>query len=192
MESVERFLISGNGDGYGNGSGDGYGYGYGSGDGYGYGYGDGSGSGDGYGSGSGSGDGDGYGSGYGDGVTSINGELLHCVDGVPTIIRHVRGNIARGATLREDLTIVDCFVAKGGGYFAHGDTLHEAMASLQSKIYEDMDEDERVAAFLAQFPKNEKYPAKDLYVWHYRLTGCCDMGRREFAKSHGIDIDTAM
>lgn len=33
------------------------------------------------------------------------------------------------------------------------------------------------------------YPCRDLYDWHHRLTGSCEMGRQQFAKDHGIDID---
>lgn len=29
----------------------------------------------------------------------------------------------------------------------------------------------------------------DLYEWHHRLTGSCELGRRQFAKDKGIDIE---
>ena len=113
---------SGDGSGYGYGSGDGYGYGYGSGDAYGYGSGDGSGDsfGDGSGSGSGYGSGYGYGYGYGDGkkIASISGQKIYDIDGVPTAIYRVKGNIAKGAILQSDLTFTPCFVVKQDVYFA--------------------------------------------------------------------------
>jgi len=128
---------SGYGDGYGSGSGSGFGYGsgYGSGDGYGSGsgYGDGSGDGDGYGYGDGSGDGygSGYGSGYGDGIKTFNGDKVYIIDDIPTIIKHIHDNVAKGYILNDDFTLTKTFVAKENGKFAHGETLHDAFASLQ-------------------------------------------------------------
>ena len=76
IAAIPLWVLSGYGDGYGDGSG--YGYGYGDGSGYGDGYGYGSGYGDGYGSGAGSGDGSGSGSGSGYGFQKI--ESLLCKD----------------------------------------------------------------------------------------------------------------
>ena len=183
---------SGSGSGYGFGSGSGYGYGSGSGYGYGsgsgFGDGDGSGSGSGYGSGSGFGDGDG--SGNGDGIKSIEGCIVYVIDETPTILRQVRGNVARGAILGCDLSLTPCWVVKQGGTFAHGATLREAMEALRDKLFEDMPEEERVRAFLAETERGKKYPARYFYDWHHRLTGSCDMGRASFARGHGIDVDT--
>lgn len=106
-------------------------YGYGSGDGSGYGYGDGDGSG--YGSGDGSGDG----SGSGDGIKTFNGDKVYIIDDIPTIIKHVHDNVAKGYILNDDFTLTETFVAKRNGKFAHGETLHEAFASLQEKLYDD-------------------------------------------------------
>ena len=200
QERIERFLFvnSGDGSGYGSGSGDGYGGGYGygggSGGGYGGGYGggdgDGSGDGSGYGSGSGDGYGGGYGGGYGygDGVKSLNGEIVVLVDEVPTIIRSICGNVARGAIVQSDLTLRDCWIVKQDGFFAHGDTLRGAMEAMRDKLMEDMPEDERIDAFLRETNRKKPYPAQYFYDWHHRLTGSCDMGRKAFAKDHGIDL----
>ena len=181
---------SGYGDGYGYGYGDGsgYGYGYGSGygDGYGYGYGDGSG----YGYGYGYGDGDGYGYGYGDGIRSFNGEPVYTIDGVPTILRHVRGNVAHGVILNLDLTTTNCYVAKQDNIFAHGETLAKAMEALRDKLFGDMPVEERIETFLKETEDGRAYPAQYFYDWHHRLTGSCDMGRRQFARDHGIDVDS--
>ena len=56
---------------------------------------------------SGSGYGDGYGSGYGSGsgIKKYDGEDVHMIDGVQTIITAVYGNIAKGAILQGDLTL---------------------------------------------------------------------------------------
>ena len=188
----------GSGDGYGSGSGDGYGdgsgsgYGYGSGDGYGSGsgYGYGSGSGDGYGYGYGDGSGDGYGSGSG--IKSLCGEDVHMIDGVPTIITQVRGNVAKGKIVRGDMGTEAAYIVKGGSCFAHGRTLHEARAALEDKLFEDMPVEERIDAFAAEFKPGEARTVADFYAWHHKLTGSCTQGRDAFARDHGLKMDDAM
>ena len=184
----------GSGYGYGYGSGYGYGFGYGSGYGYGYGYGDGSG--DGYGDGSGDGygygDGSGDGYGYGDGIKRLNREPVYRIDGVNTLIRSVRGNTAHGAIVTNDLTLAPCYIVKQDGVFAHGETLREAMEALRDKLFEDMPEDERIDAFLRETDREKPYPTQYFYDWHHRLTGSCDMGRKQFARDHGVDLEHGM
>ena len=200
----------GDGSGYGSGYGDGYGYGYGSGSGYGYGsgfgygsgsgYGDGDGYGYGYGSGYGYGDGygygsgygDGYGYGYGDGIKSFNGEPVYRIDGVNTLIHSVRGNTAHGAIVNDDLTLTPCYIVKQDGFFAHGETLREAMEDLRDKLFEDMPEDDRIEMFLSETDREKTYPTQYFYDWHHRLTGSCDMGRKQFAHDHGVDLEHGM
>ena len=213
-EKTKAFLTANSGDGYGygDGSGDGYGDGYGygsgdgSGDGYGYGDGSGSGSGDGYGYGSGdgygsgSGDGYGYGDGYGSGsgdgsgygIKSFNGEPIYRIDGVNTLIRSVRGNTAHGAIVNADLTLTPCYIVKQGNVFAHGETLREAMEALRGKLFKDMPEDERIDTFLRETDREKAYPTQYFYDWHHRLTGSCDMGRKQFARDHGVDLEHGM
>ena len=155
------------------GSGDGYGSGYGSGSGSGYGYGDGSGS--------------------GEGINTINGELVFMVDGVQTIIKHLRGNVAKGGIVEGDLTIDPCYVVKKDGIFAHGATLREAQSALLEKLFEDMPAEDRIAKFIAAFPALETaVKNQDLFDWHHRLTGSCEQGRRVFAANHGIDMNGSM
>ena len=170
MEKIKEFLAvnsvsgSGDGDGYGSGSGYGYGDGYGSGSGYGYGY------------------------GYGSGIKSINGETIYIIDCVPTLLDRVKGNVAKGRILKDDLTFEKCYVVKQDGCFAHGKTLREAMTALTDKLFEGMPEEERIAEFVKAHKWGDKYSAVDFYDWHHRLTGSCDMGRREFAASHGFKV----
>ena len=194
-EKIMAFLAIGSGYGSGYGSWYGSGDGDGDGSGYGSGYGSWSGSwyGDGYGSGYGSGSGDGDGSGSGDGIKSVNGESVYMVDGIQTIIRQVSHGFASGAILNSDLTLTPCFIAKGGNKFAHGETLKKAVAALQDKLFEDMPEEDRIAAFVEAHPdKNKKHTARNLWIWHNRLTGSCEMGRNQFARDHNIDLDNDM
>ena len=185
-EKIKDFLVvsSGSGSGYGDGDGSGDG----SGDGYGYG----SGSGSGYGYGSGSGDGDGDGDGSGDGIKSFNGELVYRIDGVNTLIRSVRGNTAHGAIVNNDLTLIPCYIVKQDNVFAHGETLREAMEALRDKLFEDMPEDDRIEMFLSETDRGKTYPTQYFYDWHHRLTGSCDMGRKQFARDHGVDLEHGM
>ncbi len=181
-DKIKAFLTvnSGSGDGYG------YSYGSSSGDGYGSGYG--------YGDGSGDGDGDGSGDGYGSGssIKSFNGERVYRVDGVNTLIRSVRGNTAHGAIVDNDLTITPCYIVKQDNVFAHGETLREAMEALREKLFEDMPEDERIDTFLRETDRKKAYPTQYFYDWHHRLTGSCDMGRKQFARDHGVDLERGM
>ena len=177
-------------------SGDGDGYGYGSGDGYGYGSGTGYGSGDGYDDGSGYGYGTGYGassgSGSGSGIKKYDGEDVHMIDGVQTIITAVHGNIAKGTILQKDLTLTPCFMAKVDGFFAHGETPRAAVEAARDKAFEGLPQEKRITAFLNAIKPNTAYPVMTLYDWHHRLTGSCEAGRKAFAKDHGIDLNADM
>lgn len=191
------------GDGSGVGSGyGGYGYGYGS---SGSGYGDGSGygwgygvsdcaSGWGYGCGTGCGDGgtgygyggSGVGSGYG--IKSFCGETVYIIDGIQSIVKRIKGNLAKGYILNSDFTKTTCYVVKSDGCFAHGETLKKAREALQNKLFERMDKDETISEFRKKFKPGVKYPGEDYFVWHHYLTGSCEMGRRSFVNDRGIDL----
>ena len=138
-----------------------------------------------------SGSGHGYGSGSG-GIKSYNCKSVCLVDGIQTIITAVKGNLAKGYIVNRDLTLTSCYIAENGNKFAHGKTLKEAVSALQDKILEDMSEEERVSAFMECHNYDGIYPVSDLYDWHHRLTGSCEMGRQQFAKNHGIDLDGEM
>lgn len=137
-------------------------------------------------SGYGSGDGDGDGSG----IKSFNGQPVYIIDSLQTIIDEVHGNFAKGHILQSDLTLVSCHIVKQGNMFAHGKTLHKAHEALQSKLFKEYPEEVRIAKFKEQYPDfSKKIPARELYEWHHRLTGSCEMGRESFAKDHNIDLD---
>ena len=177
MENVKAWIKENKDHDYGDDSGSGDG----SGDGYGYG--------SGYGCDYGSGYGDGDGSGSGDGIDYFNSEKVFVIDGLQTIINHIKGNVAKGRILNCDLSTTQCFVVKGNGYFAHGETVREAFNALQSKIFENMDPEEAIESFMEKFEKNKKYPCKDFYEWHHYLTGSCEMGRKSFMQNKGITFD---
>ena len=181
-----------NGEGYGRANGEGDGGGYGCGSGEGYGHANGEGNGIGYGRGYGFCSGTGYGTDDGYDIQSYCGRTVYRIDDMQTLLYHVHGNIAKGAILQSDLTLKPCYVVKSGNLYAHGETLREAQAALQDKLFEDMPVEERIKAFLAEFKPGINYPVKEFYDWHHRLTGSCEMGRKAFAKEHGIDIEHDM
>ena len=167
---------SGDGSGYVGVPGDGSGYGCGSGYGYGCGF------------GSGYGFGDGCGSGFGDGIRRFCGKDVYMIDGIPTMLGIVHGNIARGGVLLEDLTTKPCYVVKQGGVYAHGETLRAAMEALRDKLLEGMPLEERIEEFVKSHEWGKAYQSADYYDWHRKLTGSCEMGRSEFAAAHGYKL----
>ena len=178
----------GSGYGSGDGSGDGYGDGYGYGSGYGDGYGDGDGYGYGYGSGYGSGDGDG--DGYGDGLKSLNNIPIYIIDSLQTQIISIKGNIAKGFIVNSDLTTTPCFIVKDNNLFAHGNTLKDAINSLNVKLFENYTIEERINKFKETFKDfTKKYSAIELFEWHGKLTNSCKFGRESFCKDKSIKIN---
>lgn len=116
---------------------------------------------------------------------------VYKVDNTPTIFYNIRGSIARGAIVRDDLSLVDCWVCKEGNYFAHGTTLKEAFQSVTAKAILNLTAEERCNKFLERFSEHsKKYPAIELFQWHHILTGSCEFGLREFCRSRNIDLDT--
>ena len=212
-EEVERFLsvktINSYSSGCGDGSGYGYGGGYGYGDGDGYGYCNGHGygfrgySGCGDGHSNGSGDGSGFSNGYGseDGsgeggdmsvmnIKTFKGHIIDHIDGVPTIITNIHNDVASGFIIGFDMTLIPCYVAKAGNYFAHGKTLKEAVADAEAKEMGEMPIEERIEKFIEVFGSlDSEHTGKEFYDWHHILTGSCRMGRDEFCKENGIDLE---
>ena len=189
----------GSGNGFGDGSVDGDGYGYGNGNGSGNGYDDGSGYGFGNGNGDGSGDGDGYGygngSGHGDGdgndIEYLNNQKIYTIDNIPTLIDSVHTNYAKGRILNSDLTTKPCFIAKCGNFFAHGETLRQAVSDAKSKYNQSLPVEDRVKAFNTQYPdRDKKIPAQELFQWHNTLTGSCLLGRKQFCEEHNLDYES--
>ena len=96
----------------------------------------------------------------------------------------MRGNVAKGAVLCSDMTLNDCWIAKRGNFFAHGDTLHEAVEAVEAKWMENRPLDERIAEFDKTHPSLDE-PYGDLFEWHHVLTGSCELGRLQWCEEHG-------
>ena len=110
------------------------------------------------------------------------------IDHVQTIITHICNNIAKGFILNNDLTLEQCFIAKGHNLFAHGKTIKEATRALEEKIFEDLDTEKAIEEFIKKFNNIDKYDGNEFYTWHHILTGSCEMGRNSFVKNHNIDL----
>lgn len=130
-----------------------------------------------------------HGAGKAKGIDTIDGRDVYLIDGVTTLLTQVHGNCARGDILDADMTLTPCWIAKEGGLFAHGETLHKAQAALREKLLENMPEEERIEAFVEAHTAGRVYPNADFFDWHHHLTGSCEMGRRQFAKDYGIDVE---
>lgn len=126
------------------------------------------------------------------GITMFNGDQVCTIDGVLTVINSIHGDMASGYTIKSDLTTEKCFVARGQGKFAHGKTAHDAVQALQAKLLEDVDIEEKVEKFAAEFKLGTKYPAQSFYLWHHVLTGSCEFGRKQFATDHNVDMNGEM
>ena len=120
----------------------------------------------------------------------FNKHRVYRIDDTHTLIYSVRGNIARGAILRNDLTLKDCYIAKVGNSFAHGDTAKEAMRDATAKDMEQRPIEERIDEFVKQYPKlTTKATGRELYDWHHILTGSCTMGRNEFCRANNVKME---
>ena len=82
------------------------------------------------------------------------------------------------------MTLRDCWIARRGNFFAHGDTLHEAVEAVEAKWRENRPLDDRIAEFLKTHPSLDE-PYGDLFEWHHILTGSCEFGRRQWCDGHG-------
>ena len=131
--------------------------------------------------------GSGYGSGYG--IKLFNKQKVYIIDKVPTIISTIKKDIAFGFILQNDLTIKKCVVARNDYHFSHGDTLKDAIKSLEDKTLISLPIPKRIDNFKKRFKSfKHKYKASLLYDWHFKLTGSCKTGRDNFCINHNINL----
>ena len=67
-------------------------------------------------------------------LLNFNHHKIYNIDSINTCITSVKGNIAKGFIINNDLSIKNCFIVKNDTYFAHGDTLRKANDALQNKM----------------------------------------------------------
>lgn len=132
------------------------------------------------------------GSGYDNGdnkIKSYNDKKVFIIDGIVTIITNIKGNIAKGYILNDDLTLEKTYIAKEQKNFAHGSTIREATQNLQFKIFSEMEAEEKLGEFKKKFNKTDKYLGAEFFKWHNILTGSCLQGRNNFVKNNGINLE---
>jgi len=140
--------------------------------------------------GQGDGDGTGVGEGYPEfyGIVSINGHSIYDIDGIPTIIYSIKGDYAKGAILRVDMTLQDCWIARHGTSYSHEIKLRDAVQSALQKDLRNYPLSRRIQEFKSEYPTlNSKIKGSDFYVWHNALTGSCKLGRDNFKETYGLD-----
>ena len=89
------------------------------------------------------------------------------------------------------MTLKDCWIARRGNFFAHGDTLHEAVEAVEAKWRDNRPLDERIAEFARTHPSLDE-PYGDLFEWHHVLTGSCEFGRRQWCEDRGHEPTDAI
>ncbi|MCF0203303.1 MAG: hypothetical protein HUK08_08065, partial [Bacteroidaceae bacterium] len=103
----------------------------------------------------------------------------------------VHGNYAKGYIVEKDMSLTHTFVAKSGEYFAHGETIKQAVADADRKRMENMPVADKIAVFNEQYPTNdEKISGKELFEKHGFLTGSCMQGRQSFVSGRYSLDDT--
>ena len=150
----------------------------------------------GYGDGYGDGDGDSYGNGYGDGsgenisIQTFKGNKVYTIDDIPCYFVKVHDSYAEVRTIdKNSFEETRAFIGKYNGYFAHGNTIREAIEDAMKKCFSNLDFDEVKNKLLAEFKEKGKLTIRELYQWHGILTGSCRFGRSEFQKSHNLKDD---
>jgi len=109
------------------------------------------------------------------------------VDDIPCIFHSIKGNIAK-VTIINQHNYQDegiAYIAKNDYFFAHGDTIREAVEALNAKYYATLDIETKIAELKKLFQKGA-VDVKTLHTWHGILTGSCKLGRSQFQQEHGL------
>ena len=115
---------------------------------------------------------------------------MWAIDTVPTIIRSIHGNIAKGAILRGDLQLRPIYVAKCNGCFAHGESIAAALRDAEAKALQCEPIEARIERFVKCFPTlDTQVEGEILFAWHHILTGSCRAGREEFIRQQGLRLE---
>lgn len=125
------------------------------------------------------------------GILSVDGRKIYIIDEIPTAIDNIKGNIAIGKILQADMSWKQCYIARVGNSFAHGETSHEAFKDATAKDLVDMPFAVKIKRFKERFPSlDDTAQVSEFYNWHNTLTGSCKMGRKHWLNEHGYNMDT--
>jgi len=107
------------------------------------------------------------------------------IDGIPCVFTAIFRDYAKIETVK-GLSPKPLYVAKCGGFFAHGETLREAMADAKSKYEENRPLEDRIKEFWGKFTPGKKYLGSEFFQWHHIITGSCLAGRNAFVRERGL------
>lgn len=130
-------------------------------------------------------------------MSEFEGHKVYMVDHVPTCIESVHISMslsyAIGFTVEDYWRRCPTVVAKVAGYFAHGDSLRQAIQDAQEKLLHNIPIEDRIKQFVELYPDiHQLVPNKKLFDAHHYLTGSCYFGRKQFCKGNGIDLENSM
>ena len=125
-------------------------------------------------------------------ILTYNGEPVYVVDGIPCVFQSIHDTLAKVAVIsKTDFTSQTAFIAEFNGFFAHGETVRDALLSAKEKYYRNIDFEAKKAELKALFSRSadKKLSVRTLYEWHGMLTGSCCFGRDEFIRTHTFKYD---
>jgi len=125
-------------------------------------------------------------------ILTYNGEPVYVVDGIPCVFQSIHDTLAKVAVIsKTDFTSQTAFIAQFNGFFAHGETVRDALLSAKEKYYRNIDFEAKKAELKALFSRSadKKLSVRTLYEWHGMLTGSCCFGRDEFIRTHTFKYD---
>lgn len=130
-------------------------------------------------------------------MSEFEGFKVYMIDHIPTCIESVHISMslsyAIGFTIEDYSKRCPTIVAKVAGYFAHGDSLREAIQAAEEKLMRNIPFEYRIKQFVELYPDiNQLVPNKKLFDAHHYLTGSCYFGRQQFCKGNGIDLENSM
>lgn len=125
-------------------------------------------------------------------ILIYNGKPVYTVDGIPCVFQSIHDTLAKVAVIsKTDFTSQTAFIAQFNGFFAHGETVRDALLSAKEKYYRNIDFEAKKAELKALFSRSadKKLSVRTLYEWHGMLTGSCCFGRDEFIRTHTFKYD---
>lgn len=127
--------------------------------------------------------------------TAHNGKLFEVdrTDGIFSIILEERKGVKKLLLNRESsIKRREIYLISKNGLSAHGDTLKLAKEALEKKILNSKEWIDNINLFIEFCKNKEVILNSDLFDWHFKITGSCELGRRQFCETHKIDLKDSM
>lgn len=119
-------------------------------------------------------------------LTEMQGMVI--IDGIMCEVLAEKGQLAKVKLWPDGFV---CYVAEYNGVIAHGRDPHNAFQNAENKYYARRSVESRIADCIKLCKeKSGKLPGKEWFKQHGYLTGSCEIGRRQFLKTHPeIDLE---